>query len=99
MGKLILTDNGCLRLKHLEGHRGDLPIWPPGYSLSVKGDLVSILDENGQLIAEVGDNLDMCGGNISLDVPAIPESLRQELPDRCPPPYFMVGDHVEVLQE
>lgn len=98
-GQLILTSNGCLRLKQFDDLRGDLPIWPPDYSLHTEGDHVRILDENGRFVAEVGDYLDMGGGIISLDVTAIPESLRRELPERCPPPYFMVGDEVDVVQE
>lgn len=100
VGQLILTDNGCLRLKELEGHRGDLLIWPPDYSLDTKGNRMSVINDNGQVAAEVGDYLDLGGGGLSsLRVRAIPESLRRELPERCPPPYFLVGFEVDVLQK
>lgn len=97
-GRLILTDNGCLRLKTVEDHPAFLLIWPPDYSLNTEGDLVRVLNEKGQLAAEVGDYVEVGGGSTSLDVVPIPESLRQKLPERCAPPYHAVGDEVQVLQ-
>lgn len=99
VGKLTLTDGRCLRLKELEGYRGDLLIWPPDYSLYTEGGFIRILDENDKVVAEVGDYLDMGGGIISLDVASISKNLRQELPKHCPPPYFLVGFDLEVSRE
>ncbi len=97
-GQLILSDNGCLRLK--AGEYTSLLIWPPNYSLNTEGNHVRVINENGQVAAEVGDEIQVGGGELSsLQVEAIPESLRQQLPERCPPPYHAVGDEVTVLQK
>lgn len=107
-GRLILTGNGCLRL----GAGGDYPssllIWPPGYSLNAEGNRARIINENGQVAVEVGDEIVTGGGEIvppassgelsSRDLAAIPENLRPELPERCPPPYWVVGEGLDVLE-
>ena len=102
LGRLILTDNGCLRLGDSEGRGRYAPmlIWPPDYSLITEGNNVRIINENGQVAAEVGDYIQVGGGGLSsLQVDAIPESLRQKLPERCSPPYHLVGFEVEVVRE
>ena len=98
-GELIVTDGGCLRLSFPVKRGGDLLIWPPNYSLDTKGNRIRVLNANGRVMAEVGDYIEVGGGGLSsLEVDVIPESLRQELPERCPPPYFLVGVEVNVLQ-
>lgn len=59
-GQLILTDNGCLRLK--AGEYTSLLIWPPNYSLNTEGNHVRVINENGQVAAEVGDEIQVGGG-------------------------------------
>lgn len=97
-GQLILSDKGCLRLK--AGKGTSLLIWPSDYSLDTKGSRVRILNGNRRIVAEVGNYVEVGGGELpSLQLEAIPESLRQKLPGRCSPPYHAVGDEVNVLQE
>ena len=97
-GRLILTGNGCLRLKTLEGEPSALLIWPPDYSLNAEGNRVRVLNANGQVVAEVGNYVKVGGGRLSsLNVEIIPESLRRKLPERCSPPYHAVGDKVSVV--
>lgn len=99
-GQLVLSDKGCLRLKTVEGRRGSLLIWPPDYSLNTQGNRVRILNKSGQVAAMVGDYVEVGGGGLSsLNVEMIPEDLRQELPERCSPPYHAVGEEVRVVQE
>lgn len=99
-GQLILTNDGCLRLKAVEDYPSRLLIWPPNYSLNTEGNRVRIMNENGQIAAEVGDEMRVSGGELwSLQVEAIPESSRQELSERCPPPYWLTGFEVDVVEE
>lgn len=108
-GRLILTGNGCLRLGVGGDYPSDLIVWPPGYSLNTEGNRVRIINENGRVAAEVGDEIVSGGGQIvaaesrdelsSRDLAAIPDYLRPELPKRCPPPYRLAGSEVEVLSE
>lgn len=98
-GELIVTNDRCLRLSFPGKQRGELLIWPPNYSLDARGNRIRVLNANGRVVAEVGDYIEVGGGEIStLELEGIPERLRQELPERCSPPYWLVGEEVNVLQ-
>lgn len=84
-GELRLVD-GCLRVGSGPGH---LLVWPPGFSLSTENDGVEILNGAGQVVARVGEEVHMGGG----EVPFIEEAARTRLkiPADCPGRYWIVG--------
>ncbi len=87
VGKLVLLD-GCLYVDDGFGHRY-LPIWPHNFALSVQGDVVQILDDTGQPVARVGDEVKIGGGEVPAD--QIARYSLQPLFSQCPAPYWLVG--------
>ena len=84
-GELRLID-GCLRVGSGAGH---LLVWPPGFSLSTENDGIEILSGAGQVVARVGEEIRMGGG----EVPFIDGAARTRLkiPADCPGRYWIVG--------
>lgn len=89
-GKLIL-ENGCLRLKYSNGESSFI-IWPYGFSVRVEGNSVQVINDKGQIVTSVGDELKIGGGEISVDI--VEKLTGQKLPDNCPGPYWLAGDVV-----
>jgi len=91
----LVVEKGCLRLRHEDGSRGDLPVWPPGWELSIEGREVRVLDGTGRVVVQVGDVVRMGGGQITrAGTGGGYERLRRELgvPEGCPGPIWMVGE-------
>ena len=86
-GKLVLVD-GCLRLQNNDSSY--LIVWPWDFSLRADGAVIKILDGTGEIVAEVGDNL-MIGGGESLSVTGF---VLQPLPEECVGPYWIVGNEI-----
>lgn len=100
-GKLTMTEKGCLRLSAgPDGYPTDLLIWPADYSLQNSERGVRIVKDEGSTIIEIGDVLEIGGGGISASqaTRAITENSRQELPERCPPPYFLMSGDLEIVR-
>ena len=91
----LVVEKGCLRLRHEDRSRGDLPVWPPGWELSIEGREVRVLDDRGRVVAQVGDVVRMGGGQITRGgTGGGYERLRRELgvPEGCPGPIWIVGE-------
>ncbi|MDD3819542.1 MAG: hypothetical protein PHG41_06910, partial [Actinomycetota bacterium] len=89
--KLEMDDNGCLRAE------GYLLIWPYGYSLHTDGEEIQIINDKGQVVACVGGYIDIGGGEVALPEEEAKKHIekniiRQELPDGCNGPYWIVGE-------
>jgi hypothetical protein len=91
-GKLVKV-NGCLRLESSYDGRSYLVIWPPNYQLDVKNDEIQILDESGQVLAVVGQEIHMGGGigETLEDNIYVTEKIIREIPPECPGPYWIGG--------
>lgn len=84
----LVVEKGCLRLRHEDGS-SRLPVWPPGWELSTEGREVRVLDGTGRVVAQVGDKVQMGGG----EVPARAEIRRKlSVPEGCPGPIWIVGE-------
>lgn len=101
-GKLVIDEEGCLRLKLPRGDGpSDIPVWPHGYSLSTENDEIRILNDKGRVVARVGDTVQVGGGEISRsEAGGNFEEKRRKLgvPARCPGPLWMVFNEVRVLK-
>lgn len=96
--RLELDDNGCLRVKYFDDNY--LLIWPHGFSIRTEGEEIQVIDDNGQVVACVGDKINVGGGEFPGEKAReyIEESIvEQPLPDDCPGPYWIVGETVETV--
>ena len=89
VGKLIVKD-GCLRVSASEGDRGHLIIWQPDYFLNSNEGVTEILDRNGQVVARVGEEIRIGGGEVPL-AEDLQQQLREPLPEQCEGPYWLMG--------
>jgi len=88
IGDLLLVD-GCLRVKDIYSGDSILPIWPPEFTLRAEDDQLQVLDGDGQVVARVGEEVYMGGGEVSS--PSLPDCVRPQLPAECSGPYWIVG--------
>lgn len=85
-GRLILDENGCLRLEDERSDEQRLILWHAGHSLRF-GDGIEVLNDSGEVIARVGEEIYGGGGYLDSQAPAIPG-----MPiDACPGPYILLG--------
>ncbi len=86
-GKLVLDDQGCIRVNSDAGY---LLLWPEDFSVRGTGNSVQILDGQERVVARIGDQVEMSGG--AVDTHEWPHSKTvRDLPAECKGPYWMVG--------
>ena len=99
-GELVLDDEGCLRVKTAPKGPGATPVWPAGFELHKSGGEVSVVDEEGRVVARVGERVYVGGDEIPRDqIELADERMRRELFERCPGDYWIVGSEVKMLEE
>lgn len=94
----LLLDNDCLRIN--DGYSNYLIIWPPGFSMRTEGEEIQVIDSNGKVVARVGDNIYVSGGEFPGEKAReyIEESIvGKPLPAGCPGPYWIVGAIVKTV--
>jgi|LGVE01.1.fsa_nt_gb hypothetical protein len=94
VGELVIEDC-CLRVGD------DLLVWPHGFSLSIECEVIQVIDDTGQPIARVGEKVKVSGGEVGTsELPGgYLSELSAKLPsDRCPGPYWIVGDEITVIK-
>jgi hypothetical protein len=100
VGRLVVDEVGCFRLRDdRAGGRGDLVVWPPGYSMRVEDGEIQIVRGGGQTIARVGDNVRMGGGQIATSTGS--HGMYEEflnIPEKCTGPLWIVGEVVSTTQ-
>lgn len=90
VGELVLVDS-CLRIMDTDDNNY-LPIWPQGFSLRMEKNIIQIVDDMGQIVAQVGDKLEVSGGEMPAE--HITEYSAQPIPSDCPGPYWIVGNQI-----
>jgi hypothetical protein len=94
IGTLVLWDDE--RIPHVQfgDGAGDYrPLWPAGHRLRITDGEVEIADGSGHLVARVGDEVRLDGGEIPLDWDSPRyRRLHDELPCDCWGPYWIVAD-------
>lgn len=86
-GELVL-DGNYLRVER-PGGNSELLVWPFGHSLRIEGKKIQIADNDGRVVAQVGDTIVAGGGRIPAK--AIEEFIGESLPYDCEGPYFLVS--------
>jgi hypothetical protein len=88
-GRLVL-DHNCLRLKRFYFFgKGSLLIWPYGYSVETQNKKISVVDNNGEVIARVGDWLKVGGGEIPKEI--VEKYIGKPLSDNYTGPYWLAA--------
>ena len=90
IGKLVVVE-GCLRVNTSYSDTGYLLVWPPDFRLSTENDTIQVLNGAGQVVARVGDEVDIGGGEVRY-LERLDEYVRQQLPPDCSGTYWIVGD-------
>jgi len=92
VGRLVL-ENGTFRLKPLLGifgSKGTILVWPPGFSARTVSNVIYITDENGDVVAFVGDEIEGGGGEVPADI--VEKYTGQPVPQNYPAPYWLVSE-------
>jgi len=89
-GKLAVTE-GCLRVTGSGGSH--LVIWQPGFFVNNNEGVIEILDRNGEVVARVGEEIRIGGGEVPL-TEKLKQLLREPLPEQCRGPYWSMGELV-----
>lgn len=80
-GRLVLDEQGCLRLA--DGGLEPIVIWPPGFTVELVNGEVALVDEDsGDIIAHVGDDVDLHGAPREAQF-LDDDVLEHPLPDAC----------------
>lgn len=93
-GQLALA-NGCLRL-NVNDEISILLIWEPDFSTRTEQGITQVVDNTGQVVANVGDYVEMSGG-FSDDPTLI--GLKEPLPKDCPGPYWVIGAEIRKIEK
>lgn len=83
-GKLVLKD-GYLRV------RDSLIIWQPDYFVNGNNGTIEILDREGKVVAKVGEDVVMGGGQYPVPKEEINRRLREPLPPDAQGPFWLQG--------
>jgi hypothetical protein len=86
-GRLELVD-GYLRV--VDSHSSYLAIWPHGFSVRTEGDEIQVLDGDGQVVAIVGEAINVGGGE-GANVEIVEKYIGQSLPEGCTGPFWIVS--------
>ena len=70
-GRLVLQGR-CLRTESRRGGTGSVVVWPPGFRVEVRGNRVVVTNGGGAVIARVGDEVRLGGGEAP--VPDFPDA-------------------------
>ena len=89
-GKLAVIE-GCLRVAGSgDGH---LVIWQPDFFVNNNEGVIEILDRNGEVVARVGEEIRIGGGEVPL-TEELKQLLREPVPEQCGGPYWSMGELV-----
>lgn len=95
-GRLVLSER-CLYLQSEDGNLTHAAIWPFEFSLTGEGGSVQILNEDKAVVAQVGNQIRVSGG----EVPQLPlEDFEENFigtATQCTAPYWRINNDVEVI--
>ena len=88
-----MGEEGCLRVRpSADDSGGWVPIWPASYEPATRGEEIRILDGKGRVVAQVGKEVSIGGGEAGLHKGFIKASTARELRERCPGTYWVVQE-------
>ncbi len=98
-GELVLDREGCLRVRDEYGTL--VPVWPAGFGVEASGGEVRLLNERGRVVARVGDDIEIGGGEAppAERLAGVNERTKRELRERCPGQYWYASPNVDVIRQ
>lgn len=90
----------CLRVSYVDQvdpvatRDGLLVVWPKGFEVEYDSQSVEVFDPGGNLVASVGQSLRISGKKVA----SKDEWDWVGSPDRCPGPFWLVGDEVSPVK-
>jgi hypothetical protein len=94
-GTLVLTDN-CIRLERDKSLANYLLIWPPDFNIRFENSAVEIVNGNDEIVAHLGDYVQMSGGEIQ-SLSLLDEFIQEQVPPQCPGPFWQMGYEFTVI--
>ena len=91
-GKLVLDGEGCLRVGSSRQGGTWVLVWPADLRLETSGEKVRVADGGGRIVAEVGKEVFMGGGEFGLPRNVVDPRTARELRSRCPGHYWIATD-------
>lgn len=94
-GKLVLSE-ACLCIQSGDGGADYTALWPFEFSLAVQGDSIQILNGDKLVVARVGDQIRVSGGQANLS----PEEFEANVigtATQCTAHYWRINNDVEVV--
>lgn len=90
VGRVVKSEDGCLRLDTPEAPTA---VWPKGFSASLAGEEVQVMDEVGEPVGKIGEEFKLPGGEVPVlsDAMGFDQDDRQAAESRCPGRYWIVG--------
>jgi hypothetical protein len=70
-----------------------LLIWPPDFEMRIENGTIEILNRDGEVVAHIGDRVQVSGGEIHL-LSMLDKPVQEQVPPQCAGPYWIVGDEV-----
>lgn len=89
-GKLILIES-CLRIRSDDNPKGSTVIWPNGYDYAIENNSVKILNNNGDTVAHVGEQIYVGGGGVPGRTPDEWAGYVTGDAQRCAEPFWAVS--------
>lgn len=89
-GRVVLADDGCLRLDTPDAHT---VVWPRGYTLRAEDGELGVLDEDGAETGVGGESFTLGGGEVTVLLASLgfTDADRERAGERCPGRYWIVG--------
>lgn len=90
-GRLVVDDEGCLRMRDQAG--ATVPLWPPKHTLDTKGETIRVRDAGGNTVVRVGEWVTLGGGGVGnsmVEKGLVNDRTERKLFERCPGNYFLV---------
>lgn len=83
----VIEQDGCIRVRSDRSPSNYLPVWQPGHRIQRSGERLEIVDRRGEVVARVGEPIDLGGG----EWPSAENYLATPLPPACTGPYWMAS--------
>ncbi len=89
-GRIAPNPQGCIQT---EGPSPATVVWPYGFTLEDRGDVLEVKDATGRSIGQIGGSFRFGGGQVpSNGYTFLPEPARTAAATRCPGDVWIVGD-------